>query len=180
MMLQRSLIQLYSLTRKKSEPHKSVALELTKISLVTSLYVVVTIMFAVLSFGVIQVRISEMFNYLALYHKRYVVAVSLGVIFANFLSPTWMFDVPIGGVATFLVLILSRLITKNMANDILKIVITAILFSLSMFTVAAQLALLLHLPFLSTWLIVGLGELVSMTIGGIFIYLLSKKINLKS
>ncbi len=177
-MLQRSLIKLNSSLSKNSNLHKSVTLELTKVSLVASLYVVVTIMFAVFSFGVIQFRVSEMFNYLALYNKRYVVGVTLGVVFANFLSPTWMLDVPIGGMATFLVLILCRCLTKNIKNDLLKIVITAIVFSLSMFTVAAQLTFLLDLPFLSTWLIVGIGELVSMTIGGILIYLVSKKIDL--
>lgn len=163
---------------KNSPKHKSVTLELTKISLVASLYVVVTIMFAVISFGAIQFRVSEMFNYLALYNKRYVIGVTLGVVFANFLSPTWFLDVPIGGIATCLVLILCRHLTKNIQNDLWKIIITAIVFSISMFTVAGQLTFLLDLPFFTTWLIVGMGELVSMTIGGMLIYLLSKRIDL--
>lgn len=152
--------------------------ELTRISLVASLYVVVTLMLAVISFGAIQLRLSEMFNYLALYHKRYVVAVTLGVIFANFLSPTWVLDVPIGGIATFLVLILCRAVTKNFKNEKWKLVVTAIVFSISMFTVAGQLTLLLGLPFFHTWLFVGLGELLSMTVGGFVIYFISKKIDL--
>jgi len=170
--------QLNNSLSKSSHSHKSIASELTKISLVASLYVVVTMMLAVFSFGAIQIRLSEMFNYLALYNKRYVISVTLGVVFANFFSPTWMLDVPIGGVATFLVLILCRYLTKNMKHDICKIVVTAIIFSVSMFTVAFQLTFLLDLPFLSTWFIVGIGELVSMTIGGIVIYLISKKIDL--
>lgn len=177
-MLQRSFIKLNNSLSKDLDHRKSVTLEITKVSLIASLYVVVTFMFAVISFGVIQFRVSEMFNYLALYNKRYVVGVTLGVVFANFLSPTWVLDVPIGGISTFLVLILCRYLTKGIQSYILKIVVTAIVFSVSMFTVAAQLTILLDVPFMSTWLIIGLGELVSMTIGGIVVYLLSKKIDL--
>lgn len=156
----------------------STAVELTKISLIASLYVAITAAIAVLSFGAVQLRIAEMFNFLALYHKRYVVAVTLGVVLANFMSPTWVLDVPIGGIATFLVLMLCRAVTKHMKNEIAKLAVTAVLFAISMFTVAGQLTILNGFPFFYTWLTVGLGELFSMTVGGTIIYLLSKKIDL--
>lgn len=78
------------------------ASNLTKSGLVASLYIAVTLILSVISFGAIQLRLSEMFNYLVLFHKRYVIAVTLGVIIVNFFSPTWALDVPIGGLATFL------------------------------------------------------------------------------
>ncbi|WP_446935521.1 QueT transporter family protein [Lysinibacillus fusiformis] len=152
--------------------------ELTKMALVAALYVAVTVLLSVISFGAVQLRLSEMFNYLALYNKRYVVAVTLGVILANFMSPTWVVDVPIGGIATFLVLLLCRSITKHIANDIGKMVVTALIFAVSMFTVAGQLTILYDLPFWATWFTVGIGELLSMTVGGLTIYLLNKKIDL--
>ncbi|MFJ8099682.1 MULTISPECIES: QueT transporter family protein [unclassified Lysinibacillus] len=152
--------------------------ELTKTALVAALYVAVTVLLSVISFGAVQLRLSEMFNYLALYNKRYVLAVTLGVVLANFMSPTWILDVPIGGIATFLVLILCRRVTKNITNDIVKMVITALIFAISMFTVAGQLTILYDLPFWATWFTVGVGELLSMTVGGMTIYLLNKKIDL--
>ncbi|KOY80856.1 QueT transporter family protein [Lysinibacillus macroides] len=152
--------------------------ELTKTALVAALYVAVTVALSVISFGAVQLRLSEMFNYLALYNRRYVVAVTLGVILANFMSPTWILDVPIGGIATFLVLLLCRRITKHMTNDIAKMVVTALIFAVSMFTVAGQLTILYDLPFWATWFTVGVGELLSMTVGGLTIYLLNKKIDL--
>lgn len=161
----------------KDSPVISVT-EMTKVSIVASMYVVITVMLAVISFGAIQLRLSEMFNYLALYHKRYVLAVTIGVVIANFMSPTWFLDVPIGGTATFLVLILCRAVTKKIKNDILKIAITAVIFAFSMFTVAGQLVILYDLPFFYTWLTVGVGELLSMTVGGMVVYFLSKKIDL--
>ncbi|AUJ23471.1 MULTISPECIES: QueT transporter family protein [Virgibacillus] len=151
--------------------------ELTKIAIISSLYVIVTISLAPISFGAIQFRLSEMFNFLALYHKRYVIAVTFGVVIANFMSPTWFFDVPIGSISTFLVLIFCRHVTQQMKNDILKIATTAIIFAVSMFTVATQLTLLFDLPFFYTWLTVGIGELLSMTIGGIVIYWLAKRVD---
>lgn len=163
----------------KDSPRTRISVsELTKTSLVAAVYVAVTILFSVISFGAVQLRLSEMFNYLALYNKRYVVAVTVGVILANFMSPTWVLDVPIGGISTFLVLILCRAITKKITNDILKMVITALIFAISMFTVAGQLTILYDLPFWPTWFTVGIGELLSMIVGGITISLLNKRIDL--
>lgn len=151
---------------------------LTKTGLIAALYIAVTLILSVISFGAIQLRLSEMFNYLVLFHKRYVIAVTLGVVIVNFLSPMWFLDVPIGGIATFVTLILIRAVTKNMKNLKAKFAVTAILFSISMFTIAVQLYIVFNLPFWWTYLTVAIGELLSMTIGGFIIYALSKKIDL--
>lgn len=160
----------------KTRPRMLVG-ELTKVSLVAALYVTVTLMLSVISFGVVQLRLSEMFNYLALYHKRYIIAVTAGVVIVNFMSPTWMIDVPVGGLATFLVLILCRSLTRKIRNERLKISITAIIFALSMFTVAGQFTILLGYPFWPTYMTIAIGELLSMTVGGFVIHALGKKIN---
>ena len=152
--------------------------DLTLTGIVAALYVAVTLVLSAISFGAIQLRLSEMFNYLALFHKRYVVAITLGVVIVNFLSPMWFLDVPIGGIATFLVLVISRLATKRIKNLKIKLAITAVIFTLSMFTVAGQLHFVFDMPFWVTYATVGLGELLSMTIGGIFIYFLNKKLDL--
>lgn len=151
--------------------------ELTKIALVASLYVAVTVILSVISFGAVQLRLSEMFNYLALYNKRYVIAVTLGVVLANFMSPTWILDVPIGGISTFIVLLICRACTKNIQNMKIRMVITALIVTASMFTVAGQLTIMLDLPFWPTYFTVAVGELLSMTVGGVTIYLLNKKLN---
>lgn len=153
--------------------------DLTKTGIVAGLYVAVTLILSAVSFGAIQFRLSEMFNYLALFHKRYIVAITLGVVIVNFMSPMWFLDVPVGGMATFLVLIFSRMVTKNMKNLKAKLVVTALIFALSMFTVAGQLHFVFNAPFWITYLTVGLGELLSMSIGGTLIYLVNKKIDLR-
>lgn len=166
-----------NITSLKSSPRDAVG-ELTKTALVAALYVVVTLVLAVISFGAVQLRLSEMFNYLALYNKRYIVAVTAGVVIANFMSPTWILDVPIGGIATLLVLLVCRSVTKNIKSMPVKMVVTALIFTASMFTVAGQLTIMLGLPFWPTYLTVAIGELFSMTVGGLIIHSLAKKIDL--
>ena len=151
--------------------------ETTKVALIAALYVTVTLVLAVISFGAVQLRLSEMFNYLILFHKRYIVAVTLGVVLANLFSPMWWIDVPVGGLATFIVLIICRMVTKSMKNLVWKLVITGVVFTASMFTVAAQLMIVLDLPFWPTYGTVAIGEAFSMLIGGITIFLLQKKID---
>lgn len=163
-------------TSLKDSPRSAVS-EMTKVSLVAALYVTVTFALSVISFGAIQLRLSEAFNYLALYNKRYVFAVTVGVMIANFMSPTWVLDVPIGSMATLLALLLARALTKKMSNQFYKMATMAIIFALSMFTIAGQFTILLGLPFWITFLTMGLGELFSMTVGGIIIYSLNKKLD---
>lgn len=151
---------------------------LTKIALITALYVVVTVFLAPLSFGAVQLRFSEMFNYLPLFNKRYIAAVTLGVAFSNFVSPLGLVDIIIGSLSTFVILLLSYYVTKRLKSQIKKMVLTAIFCSFSMFTVAGQLAYFYHLPFFYTWLTVAAGELLSMSLGGILIYWINEKINL--
>ncbi|MFD2306334.1 QueT transporter family protein [Enterococcus termitis] len=154
------------------------ATSLTKMALITALYIVVTIFLAPFSFGAIQLRFSELFNYLSLFNKRYIFAVTLGVGIANLASPLGLVDVLIGSLSTFIVLVFSCYVSKHVTGLIKKLTITALIFSFSMFTVAGQLAYFYQLPFFYTWLTVALGELLSMTVGGILIYWIHKKIDL--
>lgn len=152
--------------------------ELVKVSITAALYVAVTLVLAVVSFGAIQVRLSEMFNYLALFHKRYVWGVTLGVVIANFMSPTWVLDVPLGSTATLLALLASRASTKRIDNLILKMTVMTVMFMTSMALIAVQLVILTDWPFFFAWFTSAVGELISMTIGGSIMYMLSKKVDL--
>ncbi len=61
-----------------SMTHRSIV-SLAKTAIVAAIYVVMTLMLSPLSFGIVQVRFSEMLNYTALFNRRYVWAVTLGV-----------------------------------------------------------------------------------------------------
>ncbi|MDT2736836.1 QueT transporter family protein [Enterococcus pseudoavium] len=163
---------------EKSSAQRWTTTDTAKMAVVTGLYVAVTLVLSVISFGAIQLRLSEMFNYLPLFNKRYTIAVTLGVAIANLASPLGIVDVLFGSLSTWLVLLLCRAITKKIKNLKKKMIITALIFAFSMFTVAGQLTFFYQAPFFFNWLIIGLGELLSMTLGGILIYLLNKRLDL--
>src|SRR5699024_12876332 len=108
--------------------------------------------------GAIESKLFARLHYLALFHTRYVVAITLGVVIVNFLSPMWFLDVPIGEIAAFLVLVISRRATKRIKTLKIKLAITVVIFTLSMFIVAAQLHLDFDIPFWVTYETVELGE----------------------
>lgn len=153
------------------------ASSLTKMALISALYIVITLFLAPISFGLLQLRLSELFNYLAVYNKRYILAVSIGVAFANIVSPMGIIDMLTGSLSTYAVLAISYKLTRKMGTH-KKLATTALICSLSMFTIAGQLTLFYQLPFFYSWLVIGLGELFSMTIGALLIYWISKKIDL--
>lgn len=154
--------------------------ELTKMGLIAALYIAITLAVAPVGFGPIQFRLSEMFNYLALLHKRYVIAVTLGVVVVNFFSPFGLIDVVVGGLSTFLVLVISRAATKHIKSLKLKMVVMAAIVVVSMFTIAGQIYFVTEEPvsFWFMYLTIALGQLVSMTIGGVIIYFVNKKLDL--
>ena len=62
--------------------------DLTHIAIVAALYVVLTIVppFNLISYGPYQFRIAEMFNLLGFYNRKYIIAVTLGCVIANFFA----------------------------------------------------------------------------------------------
>lgn len=162
----------------KAQTQHLSAITLTKMALITALYVVITLFLAPFSYGPIQLRLSEMFNYLGILNKRYIWSITLGVAIANTQSPLGIVDVIVGSLSTLIFLWLSYYVTTFQKNLVVKMITTAIIFSLSMFTVAGTLTISFKAPFLYTWLTVAIGELLSMAIGGIIIYLVNKKIDL--
>lgn len=73
---------------------------LVSTALVAAVYVVLTLAVAPLSFGMIQVRISEMLVLLAFIDKRYAPGLILGCFIANCFSPFGLMDVAFGTTCT--------------------------------------------------------------------------------
>lgn len=163
---------------EKSSAQRWTTTDTAKMAVVTGLYVAVTLVLSVVSFGAIQFRLAEMFNYLPLFNRRYTISVTLGVAIANLASPLGIVDVLLGSFSTWIVLLVCRRVTQNIPSLKLKMIVTALVFAFSMFTVAGQLSFFYQAPFFFNWLVIGLGELLSMSIGGAMIYLISQRVNL--
>jgi len=152
---------------------------LTKAAIVTGLYIALTLLLAPISYGMIQIRFSEMFNHLIHYNKRYLWAVTLGVFIANAYS-FGAIDMIVGSLTTLVFLSLSLKITESIEDMRKKQLITSFLMSASMFTIALELKVL-NLDNHSFWIIfltMALGELLSMIFGSIIIRLIADKIDL--
>lgn len=159
--------------------------DLVQIALVTALYVIFTAMppFNAISYGVLQFRLSEMLGFLAFYKPKYIIALTLGCILANFNSSLGLIDVVVGSLQTLIFTSLGvYLFRKHMGQKILgynkAFLFFSLLYAFTMFTIAGELTYVTHVPFLATWATTALGELISLLIGGYIISLLAKRVDL--
>ena len=73
---------------------------LVSTALIAAIYVVMTLAIAPLSFGMIQIRISEVLMLMAFIDKKYAPGLVLGCFIANCFSPFGMMDVVFGTACT--------------------------------------------------------------------------------
>lgn len=158
-----------------------------QIALVAALYVVLTITppLNAISYGAYQFRVSEMLNFLAFYNPKYIIAVTLGCMIANFYS-FGMIDVFVGGGSTLIFVSLGVYLFKKYQNEIIlnglfnkAFVYFSFFFAASMFTVALELKVIAQAPFFLTWFTTGIGELASLLIGSLVISHLAKRIDFR-
>lgn len=138
-------------------------------AIVAALYVVVTTVFAFMSFGSIQFRISEMLNHLFVFDKKYAYGIIGGVILANtiFMSSSGLgvYDLVFGLGHSILSLIIGSLLFKYAKNLRGKMLILSCVFSVMIFLVAIELKLVLELPFWLSYMQTFVGEIVVMLVG---------------
>lgn len=165
---------------------KLTARDMTHIALVAAIYVALTITppLNAISYGAYQFRISEMMNFTAFYNKKYIIGVTIGCMIANFFS-FGPIDVIVGGGSTLVFLTLGVFLFGKYKNDYLFNGLIrkdhfyfTILFSISMVTIAAELAILSGAPFFLTWFTTAVGEFASLLIGSILIGKIAKQIDL--
>ncbi|AQY50431.1 hypothetical protein PWEIH_00210 [Listeria weihenstephanensis FSL R9-0317] len=152
---------------------------LTVNAIVAALYVVVTLVVAPFGFTNIQFRLSEMFNHLIVFDKKYFFGIVIGVLIANFFSPLgwydWVFGVGQSAISLAIVILLSRYV----ANVKVRMVLTTLVFSATMFIIAWELAVVLKWPFLYTWLTLAISEFIVLAIGAPIMYYINKRIDFK-
>ena len=126
-------------------------------AMVAALYIAATGIFAPISFGAIQVRISEALCALALFNPWMVPGLTVGCLLSNlFWSPFGILDVVIGTLATFLgVLGVAIFAKKNRIVALCMPVITNALLVPIVLAIFAQQAYLLEVIY------VGVGEAIA-------------------
>lgn len=154
-----------------------------QMALVAAIYVVLTTVppLNAISYGPIQFRVSEMLNFLAFFHPKYLLSVTIGCMIANFYS-YGLLDVFVGGGSTFLfvwlgVWLFSRYQSERVGIFNKAYLYFSVFFAASMFTIAIELMILFKTPFLMTWLSLFMGELASLLLGSLVIDHLAKRID---
>lgn len=143
-----------------------------------ALYIAVTYFVQPFGFTSVQFRLSEIFNHLIVFNKKYFFGIVLGVFLANaFFSPMPAYDLVFGVGQTILSLVITIGTTKFIKGIIPRMLVNTIVFSISMFLIAIELKLAFGLPFPITYLTTAIGEFVVMIVGIPIMYYLNKRVN---
>ena len=92
---------------------KSKALELTQAAIIAALYVVLTIVFAPISFASAQLRIAEALTILPLFTSAAVPGLFVGCLIANILGGAIIWDIIFGSLATLIGAVFSYMLRHN-------------------------------------------------------------------
>ena len=148
--------------------------------IIAALYVAVSLLVAPFGFTAVQFRVSEMFNHLIVFNKKYFFGIVLGVFVTNMFSPLGLYDLTFGVGHSIITLSLTILASKYIKGNLGRMIFNTLMFTFTMFIIAFELHLALGLPFFYTWLTVAAGEFVVLAIGIPIILALNKRLNFKS
>lgn len=136
--------------------------------LVAAAYAVVTVLFAPISYGYIQVRISEALTVLPFLFPQAVPGLFVGCLIANFAGGFGILDVVLGSGATLIAAVLTALMPNVWLASVPPVVV-------NMAVVGGCLSFLLEIPFLLCALYVGLGQVIACCFLGIPLVLLLER-----
>lgn len=128
-------------------------------AMVAALYSALTLGLAPLSYGAVQVRVSEFMTLLAFYDKGLIPGLTLGCLISNVGSPFGITDMLIGTSATFLGLYFMRFCRSAFLASLMPVFSNGLL-------IGFELNYMADLPLLPTMGYVALGEIISVTILG--------------
>lgn len=134
--------------------------------LVAALYTVLTIGLAPMSYGPVQVRLSEFMTLLAFVNKKYVPGLVTGCLLANLGSPFGITDMAVGTLATFLAVYPMQYCKNLFFASLLPVIANGIIIGLELYYLAALPA---NVSLWSTMAYVAAGEFLSVTVLGVVI-----------
>ncbi len=162
---------------KKNFVIKSIAMN----AIIAALYVVLSLISGPLAFvgGSLQFRLSEILNLLIFFNPSYIFGVSLGCLLTNILSLYGLPDLILGTLATIisglLIILVSKTIRKLLIASLIPVIINALIVPFVIFLYDTSVPL--YTFYWASFMFVGLGELIVVTIIGYPLFLvLVKKI----
>ena len=152
---------------------------LAKAGIISAIYVALTLALYPLSFGAVQVRVSESLTLLPLVFPESIIGLTVGCLISNFFG-NGILDIVFGTLATFLSAVLTYVSTKKIKNDWVKIIVggtfpiilNALIIPFTFLALTEQ-----PLVYLITALQIFLGQFISVYFVGTPLYFIVKKIN---
>lgn len=129
-------------------------LRLVRAALIGGVYTALTLLFAPISFGPAQVRVSEALALLPWLWTEAIPGLFIGCVISNFVGGFGIIDLVFGSLAT----LAAAILTSRMPNKILAAVPPVALNAL---VVGGYLSSILEIPVMPTMIYVGLGEAVA-------------------
>lgn len=149
---------------------------------IAALYVAVSLLVTPFAFGALQFRISEMFNHLIVFNKKYFFGIVIGVFVTNLFSPLGLYDLTFGVAHSIITLSITILASKYIKGHVPRMIFNTLIFTFTMFIIAFELKLaFIDIPdtFLYLWATVAAGEFVVLAVGIPLMTALNKRLNFK-
>ena len=127
---------------------------LVKVAMIGAIYVILTIIFAPISYGPIQVRIAEALVILPFIEPSAIIGLFIGCILANVYGGLGIVDIIGGSFCTLIAAYLTSKVRNPKLAPLPPVIINA-------FGVSIYLHLLFDLPYWITVLYIGIGELIA-------------------
>ncbi len=140
---------------------------ISRLAIIASLYAALTIVFSFISYGEIQVRLSEILILLCFFNKDYILSVTIGCLIANIFSPFGIYDVIFGTLATLISAVLVSQIKNMFVASLMPVILNGLI-------VGVEIALLSDMSIYLSMVFVAVGELIAMMIGYFVVRKLSK------
>ncbi len=130
---------------------------LTRAAIIAALYAALTLLLSPMSFGLVQVRVSEALALLPILLPEAVPALFIGCLIANFLGGATVLDIVFGSLAT----LLAALMTRTLRARLLPATLMPVLFNGVIVGAVVHFAYSPSVPVLLCMLSVAAGEAVS-------------------
>lgn len=124
-----------------------------------AIYAVLTVAMAPISYGAVQLRLSEVMTLLAFVDPVFIPGLVLGNFIANLFSPFGLPDVVFGTLATFISVFMMSKMKSMLIASFWPTIANGLIIGL-------ELAIFTGAPFVSTALYVALGEFLVVTVLG--------------
>jgi len=146
--------------------------------IVAALYIAVSAIIQPFGFTQVQFRVSEMFNHLVVFNKKYFFGIILGVLLTNlFFSPMKEYDLIFGVGQSVIALGITMICARFIKGLWTRMIVNTVVFTITMCFIALELHLAFNLPFLFTWLTTAAGEFVVMAVGIPVMQLINKRVH---